>query len=41
MAQVTGDDAVVKRLAPICVVRFTQDPGKVQKLKDVKDTDTW
>ncbi len=41
MAQVTGDDAVVKRLAPICVVRFTQDPSKDQKLKEVKDTDTW
>jgi len=41
IAQVTGDDAVVKRLAPMCVVRFAQDPGKVQKLKEVKDTDTW
>ncbi|HYT84497.1 MAG TPA: hypothetical protein VEK86_13640 [Gemmatimonadales bacterium] len=41
MAQVTGDEAVVKRLAPICVVRFTQDPSKDQKLKEVKDTDTW
>ena len=33
--------AVVKRLAPMCVVRFTADPGKDQKLKVVKDTDTW
>jgi len=41
MAAVTGEDAVVKRLAPMCMVRFTQDPSKDQKLKEVKDTDTW
>jgi hypothetical protein len=41
MAAVTGEDAVVKRLAPMCIVRFTQDPSKEQKLKEVKDTDTW
>lgn len=41
MAQVSGDDAVVKRLAPMCVVRFTQDPGKDQKFKEVSDVDTW
>ena len=41
MAAVTGEDAVVKRLAPICVVRFTQDPSKDLKLKEVKATDTW
>ena len=41
VAATTGEDAVVKRLAPMCVVRFTQDPGKDQKLKAVKDTETW
>lgn len=41
MAAVTGEDAVAKRLAPICVVRFQQDPQKDQKLKEVKGTDTW
>ena len=41
MAEATGEDAVVKRLAPICVVQFKQDPMKDQKLKEVKDTDTW
>jgi alpha/beta superfamily hydrolase len=41
MATVNGEDAVVKRLAPICVVRFTQDPSKDLKLKEVKATDTW
>jgi len=44
LAAVTGD-AVAKRLAPICVVRFQQDPKKDpkkdQKLKEVKDIDTW
>jgi alpha/beta superfamily hydrolase len=41
MAELTGDSAVVKRLAPICLVRFEQDPDKAQKLKVVKGTDTW
>jgi hypothetical protein len=41
MATVTGEDAVVKRLAPICVVQSTQDPGKALKLKEVQATDTW
>ncbi len=41
MASMTGENAVVKRLAPICVVRFQQDPKKDQKLKEVKDTETW
>ena len=41
MAEATGEDAVVKRLAPICIVQFKQDPMKDQKLKEVKDTETW
>ena len=41
MAEQTGDSAVVKRLAPICLVRFEQDPERARKLKVVKDTDTW
>lgn len=41
MAATTGEDAVAKRLAPMCVVRFTQDPGKDLKLKEVKNTDSW
>ena len=41
MAQVMADDAVVKRLAPMCVVRFHQDPRKDQKLKELKDVSTW
>jgi hypothetical protein len=41
MANVTGEDAVVKRLAPVCVVQFNQDAQKVQKLKGLKETGTW
>lgn len=36
MAEKIADDAVVKRLAPICVLQFTRDPGKDQKLKELK-----
>ena len=32
---------MVNRLAPICVVRFNQDPSKDLKLKEVQATDTW
>ncbi len=36
MAQVLADDAVVRRLALICVVQSKQDPRKGQKLKELK-----
>jgi len=41
LAEKMADDAVVKRLAPMCVVQFKQAPGKDQKLKDLEKTDTW
>jgi hypothetical protein len=41
MAKAMADDAVVKRLAPMCVVRFQQDPGKDQKLKELKEVSAW
>ena len=41
MAVQSGKDAVVQRLAPICVYQFNQDPGKDQKLTELKDTSTW
>ncbi|HEX7550978.1 MAG TPA: hypothetical protein VF579_10405 [Candidatus Methylomirabilis sp.] len=41
MSDVMADNAVVKRLAPICVVQFKQAPGKDQKLKEVEKTDSW
>jgi hypothetical protein len=41
MAEASGEDAVVKRLAPVCVVQFKQDAGKTQKLEGLKGTGTW
>ena len=35
MAQTMADEAVVKRLAPICVVQSGQDPKKVEKMKEL------
>lgn len=37
MAETEAADAVVKHLAPICVVQSQQDPAKNQKLKELKD----
>ncbi|UCC88974.1 MAG: hypothetical protein JSV81_06630 [Anaerolineales bacterium] len=41
MAVQSGKDAVVERLAPICVYQFTKDPEKDQKLSELKDTSTY
>ena len=41
MATTLADDAVVKRLAPICVVQFNRDPAKVEKLAALKGIDSW
>ena len=41
MAEKIAEDAVVKRLAPICVVQFKRAPGKDQKLKELEKTDSW
>ena len=41
MAEASGEDAVAKRLAPMCVVRFNQDPKKVDKLKELRAVSTW
>jgi hypothetical protein len=41
MAEKLAEDAVVKRLAPMCVVQFKQAPGKEQKLKELESTDSW
>lgn len=41
MADKIAQDAVVKRLAPICVLQFNRDPGKDQKLKELTATDSW
>ena len=41
MADSSGEDAVVKRLGPVCVVQFKQDARKSQKLQGLKETGTW
>jgi len=41
MAADAAERAVVKRLAAICVVQSNQDPAKDQKVKKIKELDTW
>lgn len=41
MAEKMAQEAVVKRLAPMCVIQFNQDAGKGQKLVELKATSTW
>jgi hypothetical protein len=36
MGETLAQDAVVQRLAPICVLQFNQDLGKIQKLREFK-----
>jgi hypothetical protein len=40
-AEVMAHDAVVKRLAPICVVQSGRDPAKAQKLIALKEESSW
>ena len=41
MAEEMAEDAVVGRLAPICVEQFSQDSEKDQKLKELKEESSW
>lgn len=41
MAEELAQEAVVARLAPICVEQFNQDAEKNQKLKMLKETNSW
>jgi hypothetical protein len=41
MGVVMAKDAVVQRLAPICVLQFNQDPDKTQKLQAFNETRTY
>ena len=41
MAEEMAENAVVARLAPICVEQFRQDPEKDQKLIGLKKEDAW
>jgi hypothetical protein len=40
-AEAMSGDAVAKRLAPMCVVRFKADPAGAQKLKELTDVATY
>ena len=41
MAEEMAENAVVARLAPICVELFNQDSEKDQKLKKLKEANSW
>ncbi len=41
MADDAAQEAVVARLAPICVEQYNQISEKDQKLQKLKDTDSW
>jgi hypothetical protein len=41
MAAEMTSTAMVDRLAPLCLVRFNQDPEKDQKLAALKKTNSW
>ena len=40
-AEEMAAEGVVDRLTPICVLQFNQDPEKDQKLKELKETNSW
>ena len=41
MAEEMAEDAVVGRLAPICVEQYNQDSEKDEKLKELQDESSW
>jgi hypothetical protein len=41
MSETMAQDAVVQRLAPICVYQFNQDPQKAQKLTELKESNAY
>jgi hypothetical protein len=41
MAKDIAANAVAERLGTICVAQFNQDSDKGQKVKEMKDKDTW
>jgi hypothetical protein len=41
MAATSGEDAVVTRLTPLCVLRVKQDPKQEQKIKELKEISAW
>ena len=40
-AEEVARQAVVDRLAPICVAQFQQDPNREERLKELKGLDSW
>jgi cobalamin biosynthesis protein CbiD len=40
-AEEMAADAVVDRLAPISVAQFLQDPNREERLKELKELDSW
>jgi hypothetical protein len=41
MAEEMADEAVIDRLAPICVAQFNQDPEKDKKLQELKEISSY
>ncbi len=41
MAKEMADEAVIDRLAPICVTQFNQDPEKDKKLQELKEISSY
>jgi hypothetical protein len=41
LAENIAKDAVVERLAPICVAQFNQDPEKAAKLEELKEASSY
>ena len=40
-AQTLANDAVVERLATVCVSQYNQDLGKIQKLRELKEASSY
>lgn len=40
-AEKMAQDAIVDHLAPICVEKFLKDPKKKERLKELKNIDSW
>ncbi len=40
-AEEMAEKAVVDQLAPICVVQFQQDPKREERLKELKERNSW
>jgi hypothetical protein len=40
-AEEMAEDAVLNRLAPICVAQFMQDPNREERLNELKKLESW